>query len=191
MRRWPFALSLSALAACASNAPHAAAGATPDVKGVSSTQACAEVQCVRDIHVRLKDKDGKPFERTYAMVPVVQPAGVSIYAGQTVRFEADDSNGQLVNLRRVESGGDPARTIEARLEQLPDGGMMLTTRNPFPRPLKIRMGMMLLDSDRLLKTTSCPVIPNGSGFEHWPHPIFLVFLGDLGLLPDSSGMRCE
>lgn len=191
MRRWPFALSLSALAACASNTTHVATDTRSEANNVPIEQVCAHAQCVTDVHVRLKDKDGNSFERTFDRMPVIQPAGVSVYAGQTVRFEADDSNGELVNLRLVESGGDPARTIESRLEQTPEGSMILVTKNPFPRPLRIRMGMMPLDSDRLLKTSSCPVIANGQGFELWPYPIFQVFLADLSLLPDSSAMRCE
>ncbi len=132
MRRWPFALSLSALAACASNTTHVATDTRSEANNVPIEQVCAHAQCVSDVHVRLKDKGGKSFERTFDRMPVIQPAGVSVYAGQTVRFEADDSKGELVNLRLVESGGDPARTIEFRLEQTPEGSMIVVTKKPVP-----------------------------------------------------------
>lgn len=171
--------------------------ATPEAPAVAkealdpeTAEMCAKIQCLLDVRITMKDEEGKPFDRYYPALPVVQPGGVSVYAGHEVLIEAELENGQLVNLRRVEEIADPSRTISSRLEQDDDGGMMLVTRNPFDKPLRIRMGMMPMGHDGLVRTSSCPVRPGMGAYEMWPYPIFQIYLGDMRLLEEGENMSC-
>lgn len=45
-------------------------------------EMCKKVGCAFDVHVVLKRKDGSAYDKNLHVVPVVQPGGVSVYAGQ-------------------------------------------------------------------------------------------------------------
>jgi len=152
---------------------------------------CKKVGCAFDVHVVLKQKDGSTYNKNLHVVPVVQPGGVSVYAGQSVLFEADIQDDQLVNLKLVKTIEHPEKTLSASLEQKPDSSMMFTLHNPFKKNLKIAMGMMPLDHPSLLKTTSCPVLAGKLGIELWPYPIFQIWLGNMRFLNDSAEMVCS
>ena len=159
--------------------------------GEAAHDMCKKVGCAFDVHVILKRKDGSTYDKILPVVPVVQPSGVSVYAGQSVLFEADIQGDQLVNLKLVKTIEHPEKTLSASLQQKPDNSMMLTVHNPFKKNLKIAMGMMPLDHPSLLKTTSCPVLAGKFGIELWPYPIFQVWLGNMRLLNDSAEMACS
>jgi hypothetical protein len=147
-----------------------------DAQKKAEQEMCAQTICQKNVRVTLKQKDGSIFDQTFAVLPaVVQSFGVLVMAGQTVNLEADLINGDLKNIHSVETIVHPEKTLTIKLVQMDDGGMMLSTTNPFPEALKFNMGIMPLESDRLLKTSSCPVL-KGS-FETWPYPIFQVVLG--------------
>lgn len=152
---------------------------------------CKKVGCAFDVHVVLKQKDGSTYDKSFPVLPVVQPIGVSVYAGQTVLFEADVRGGQLVDLKLVRAVERPEKTLSASLKQEPDGSMMLILRNPFKKNLKIAMGIMPLEHPSLLKTSSCPVLARKVGVELWPYPIFQVWLGNMRLLNDSASTACS
>jgi len=154
-------------------------------------EMCKKVGCAFDVRIVLKRKDGSIFDRSFRTVPVVQPTGVSVYAGQSVLFEADVQDDRLSNFKPVKSIEHPEKTISATLKQNSDGSMTLALRNPFRRPMKVAMGIMPLDRDSLLKTSSCPVLAGLMGFELWPYPIFQVWLGNIRLLENSSSIICS
>jgi hypothetical protein len=156
----------------------------------SSDEMCAIVQCGYNIRIELKQKDGSLFAETFDAMPIVQKAGVSVYAGREVHFEAEEVNGELTNLRLVTEVVNPERTISSKLEQDDTGGMMLVTKNPFGKHLRIRMGIMPLTHDRLVRTSSCPVVAGGASYEMWPDPIFQVFLGEMRLMSEGEPMTC-
>jgi hypothetical protein len=154
-------------------------------------EMCATQACQRNIRVALKARDGSSFDKTFDVMPaVVQPFGMLVLAGQTVHVEAAVKDDRLTDLVQVASVVHPERTITVKFEQTENGMMMLSVSNPFPKPLKFHMGIMPLDHDRLLKTSSCPVVPGGHGFESWPYPIFQVALGDGHLLAADAEMAC-
>jgi hypothetical protein len=195
----PLLMWTAGTASAASDAPAAATpppesseAATAAESGLDPqiAELCTKIQCLFDVRIALKDEKGKPFEEVYGALPVVQPGGVSVYAGHEVLIEADIEKGQLVNLRRVEETTDPSRTISSRLEQDEDGSMMLITRNPFDKPLRIRMGMMPMGHEGLVRTSSCPVRGGSSTYEMWPFPIFQVYLSELRLLEEGENMAC-
>jgi hypothetical protein len=98
---------------------------------------------------------------------------------------------RLTNFKLVKTLEHPEKTVSASLEQNDDKSMMLIVRNPFKKNLKIAMGIMPLDHNDLLKTSSCPVLSGRTGFELWPYPIFQVWLGEMRLLSESNKMVCS
>jgi hypothetical protein len=154
-------------------------------------EMCKKVGCVFDVRVVLRKADGTTFDKTYPTLPVAQPNGVSVYAGQTVLFEADEVGDRLSNFHQVSSVEKPEKTLSASLTQASDGTMNLVVRNPFKRHIKISMGMMPLDRTDLVPTSSCPVVAAGSDFEMWPYPIFQIWLGEMRLFDDLNHVSCS
>lgn len=152
-------------------------------------EMCKHTICQHNLRVTLKKKDGSTFDKTYDIFPgTVQPFGLAIVAGQTLYIEADAANDRLVNFRVVEAVTHPEKTLIATLRQTDDGNMLLKITNPFKQALKFDMGMMPLDQERLLKTSSCPVIAGGFSFESWPDPLFQVVLANARFV-DLKGER--
>lgn len=149
---------------------------------------CRDTVCQYNVRVQLKRKDGAVFDRTFEVMPgVVQPSYLAILAGQSLHIEADRVGDRLTNFRVVESVVHPEKTLAVTFQQSDDGGMLLKLSNPFDQALKFNMGMMSLDSDRLVKTSSCPVIAGGSSFESWPQPLFQVVLANAHFVDLSKG----
>lgn len=152
---------------------------------------CAASHCQRDVRVTLKREDGTLYQGRFKVWPAtVQDMGIIVMAGQTVYVEADVSGNRLVNLVAVERVTHPEKTISAKLEQNAEGGMLLEVRNPFSQSLKFNMGMMPLKTERLAKTSSCPVRGGLFLIEHWPFPIFQLVLGNARLLEADASMAC-
>ncbi len=157
---------------------------------------CEVAPCRERLRVRLRQAGSGYFDRTYRRLPpVVQPAFVSIYAGETLYIEAEEGEKGPVNLLHVEENRNPDRTIEIEFEQ--DGesgdglGMLLVVRNPFARPLRYNLSMMPLDREEMYATSSCPVVPGGTTFESWPFPIFVIAMANLRFLGPEGPFRCE
>jgi hypothetical protein len=180
------------LASCATRPPAPQyQQVTPEDQARVEKEMCEKVGCMYDVHIVLKHKDGSVFDKTYSALPVVQPEGISVYPGQKVLFEADVLGDRLSNFKLVPAIVNPERTLSAELTQGEDGGMMLMVTNPFSKRVKIRMGMMPMQTDKLLKTSSCPIIAHGSGFELWPYPLFQVWLADFRLVESTDSMICS
>lgn len=153
---------------------------------------CAAVGCRRNVTIRLQREDGGVFHRRYPVFPPpVQEGSIMILPGETLFVEAEVQGDRLVGLRAVERVTAPEKTLVARFEQLEDGAMLLSLQNPFRRHLKFHMAFMPLDQDRMFKTSSCPVVPGGSAFEHWPFPIFQLLLFQPRLLEQDAAGVCE
>lgn len=74
---------------------------------------CTKVGCAFNVHVVLKKKNGSMYDKSLQAVPVVQPGGVSVYAGQSVLFEADIQGDQHVNLKLVKTVAHPEKTLSS------------------------------------------------------------------------------
>lgn len=168
---------------------------TPLVQGskASTDEVCRNTLCQHDVRVVLKGRDGAVFDRTFDVLPgVVQPRWLTIVAGQSLHIEADRLDDSLTNFRVVDAVAHPEKTLDLTLAQSDDGNMLLTLHNPFGQALKFDMGMMPLTSERVLKTSSCPVIAGGTGFETWPYPIFQIVLANPRFIdPDKGNVRCD
>jgi hypothetical protein len=154
-------------------------------------KACLKAACRRDVQVEIRRDDGSVFKKTFALLPpAVQPFGVSVLAGQTIHIEAEVDGNRLTQLTAVDKVTAPAKTMTASLEQVDGKGMMLVVTNPFAKTLKFNMGMMGLGSDRLLKTSSCPIVPGGKIYEMWPYPLFQIVLSNARLLEPDANPGC-
>ena len=159
---------------------------------------CKQVLCRSPRPIRLKQKDGTLFEMTpSAPMPIVTGGLVTVLAGETVYVEAKADGGRLIDLKAVPHVAKPEKTLTFQLKQEPsvgDGtGMILTVESPFPGVLKYRLGIMRLDGDRLLKTSTCPVNQGSAAFEHWPYPLFQVAAADFTFVDPTSeaARKCE
>lgn len=141
-------------------------------------EMCEKTICQHNVRVVLKQKDGSTYDHTFDVYAgIVQPQGILVLAGQTIYVEGDESGDGLANLRAVPAVEHPEKTLVIKLEQLPDGGMVLSTHNPFKRRLKFRMAMMPLEKPNFYATSSCPIDADKLNFEQWPYPLMQVVLG--------------
>ena len=69
--------------------------------------------------------------------------------------------------------------------------MLLKVHNPFDRAIKYHAVMMLTESDKMYKTSSCPVIAKGKSFESWSHEIFQLMLFEFKFHTKKESMKCE
>ncbi len=169
----------------------AATESAPKKQAALELEMCAAATCQRDVRVALRREDGTLYdERFKVFPPTVQNMGIFVLAGQTIYIEAEVSGNRLINYVAVDKVKLPARTISAKLEQQADGSMLLAIHNPFAKAIKFNMGMMPLKSERLVKTTSCPVGAGLALYEHWPFPIFQVVLGGGRLLEEGDKRDC-
>lgn len=159
-----------------------------------SESICEHTLCRPAQTIRLVKDDGSVFESSFDVEnPIVHKGWISIFPGETLFVEADRDENRLVNLRAVKQVRDPDRTLELRFWQdkgKPD--MFLKVNNPFSKAMKYHAVMMLLDSDKLYKTSSCPVLAGKIAFERWPHAVFELLLFDFRLVVDDTDKsRCE
>ena len=168
--------------------------AKTSTRSQATEHVCQHTLCRSPQTIRLIRDDGGVFESTLDVEnPIVNKGWISIFPGETLFVEADSDENRLVNLRAVTQVEDPARTLEFKFwqdEGKPD--MFLKVKNPFPKTVKYHAVMMLLDSDKLYKTSSCPVSARKMAFEHWQHAIFELLLFDFRLIGDDvNSSRCE
>jgi hypothetical protein len=156
---------------------------------------CATILCREPGLVRLTLDGGKPFETKFDWPrPITQNGWISIYPGETIFVEAAAKGDRLANFRAVKTNDHPEKTMTFKFSQEAGSpAMILIVTNPLARSLKYHAGMMLPTSDKLLKTSSCPVLGGGrKAFESWPNAIFQLVLFDFQLLDEgTTQMSCE
>jgi hypothetical protein len=175
------------------------AGSTSEPQPVVSPEhvkelerVCQAVLCRQPMTVRLMLDNGNPFETKFAHpFPIVQATLLTIFPGETLFIEGELKAGRVEGLKAVKANTKPAQTIVLRMWQeptKPDTYLHIT--NPFPSPIKYRAGMMFPDSERVQKTSSCPVLSDGRAvYEHWPHAIFQLVLADFQVA--AADAKCE
>jgi hypothetical protein len=163
---------------------------------MSLEDACATVytDCRKNHTIRLRTEDGSTkethFEISYP--PVQNEEVVTVFPGETILIGGDWEEGRLTKIRTVPSSEDPNHVLTFKFEQLEGKvDMSLAVSNTTKKMLKYRLGMQVLDRDGVFKTSSCPVIPGGHAYEHWPHPIFQLVVMDIESIPEGGPMRCE
>ena len=157
---------------------------------------CETILCREPGVVRLTLDSGKPFETKFDWPrPITQNGWISIFPGETIYVEVEAKGDHLTNFRAVKTNDHPEKTLTFTFSQKVGSPsmMLLVVTNPFGRPVKYHAGMMLPSSDKVLKTSSCPVMGGGKiAFESWPNAIFQLVLSDFQLLEEgATQMPCE
>ncbi|HEV2213564.1 MAG TPA: hypothetical protein VGS99_09470, partial [Gammaproteobacteria bacterium] len=164
----------------------------PAANSQAMADACkqADYQCINTpIVVSLKTQDGLGFSSTLPPpTPVIQDKQIVVYPGQTLNIEAAIAQGQVTNLRLVDSVTHPEKTLVVSLKQVKSGAqylMMLDIHNPFDAKLKYHAGIMPLEEPKdvpagtMYKTSTCPVMAKGGANESWNNSLFQVVLADI------------
>ena len=192
-----FTVALLALAA--GDSVRALAASSPEAASRAELEAvCRTTRCRKPSPIRLKRVDGTVFEMTPdAPMPIVSGGLITVFPGETVTVEARVEGERLVDLAAVETSTHPERTLVFTLNQEPsigDGtGMVLKVQSGFLGVPKYRLGLMRLDSHRLLKTSSCPLNQGQAAFEQWPEPISQIVASSFRFVDAASkdAKTCE
>ena len=96
-----------------------------------------------------------------------------------------------LNIVGIAAAPGPSVAVFRSWTETSSPDVYVSIRNPFDQHLKYRAGMQLPGEEGFRATSSCPVMPGGASFEHWPHSIdALAFTGFI-LLEDSDGLVCN
>ena len=125
--------------------------------------------------------------------PIVLPNGwVTILPGEEIHVAFDMDGDVLRNPRAVKRPAESQPILSFRFTQDPKtADTSLVVSSTVNRMIKYDLGMMLPESERIRKTSSCPVLPGKKGYEHWPHPIFQIVIARFRVLAPGSAMKCE
>ena len=157
---------------------------------------CETAPCRRDLRVRLRRENGKPYDEIFELLPpAVQDNIITIHPGEKVSgvpiFDGDTFTGWRAT-RPDEAADTQIVTID--LAQDEDRvSMRAHVSTNTGTALKLRMGLIRLDGDdQPESTSSCPLQAGGfSSFEMWPYPIFVLLVADAKRLADNAEMVCQ
>jgi hypothetical protein len=174
----------------------AAADAAENPGMAAFVKMCQTAPCRKNVEFRLKKPDGSYFIfKSPLAPPVVQPNSITVYPGETLDFEADENPDSTLTLHLVSRVEHPEKTITVSLAQaatVADGtGMIFSIKNPFDRDIRYHMGIMSLAHERIVATSTCPVLKKIFGIEHWPYPLFQVIIGKVGFMKTGEPRSCE
>jgi len=155
---------------------------------------CQKVLCRAPTNVRVPLKDGTVIEVPFEDVSpiVLQNGWVTILPGEEVHIALDVVGDVLRNPRAVKQPSEAPSTVSFRFTQDPStGDTTLVVSSTLNRTIKFDLGMMLPDSERIRKTSSCPVLAGQQSYEQWPHPIFQLVAARFRVLSSGAAMKCE
>jgi hypothetical protein len=165
----------------------------PEGEILSLDEVCMSHPCRKDVHLSFRT-DGEPVNQTIPLYwPRVFNGVISVLPGESFFIEAELIDGKLTNLGEVQENKNPEKTIVIKMSQM-DGsiGMMLSLSNPF-EGVALKFNMDMIDfSGKPHQTSSCPVMPNASIFESWPHPIPELIIKNPKAIPvaEMESMAC-
>lgn len=162
--------------------------------GQASGDACQHVLCrpPATVHVALKDGTAKGVPSPAAN-PIVLPNGsATVRLGEQVHLAVDLQGDVIRALRAVKLPADASDAVSLRLSQdATTHDSLLVVENGTDRMLKLDLGLVAPDTDRIVKTPSCPVGPGKSVYEHWPQPVYQVVVARIRVLPAGSPATCS
>lgn len=125
--------------------------------------------------------------------PIVLPNGwVTILPGEEIHITFDIKDAKLSNPRAVTQKSDMYPALSFRFQQeAVTGDTLLRITSTLNHTVKFDLGMMLPEGERILKTSSCPVLAGKSSYEHWGYPVFQFIAARFRVLPAGSAMTCE
>jgi hypothetical protein len=187
--------------------------AQPQTAAQVLAAVCAKVPCRKDGRTLvLRMPDNRGLEARTQPYPYLDDHGtVILYAGETITIgfnKNGDGLGAPVLLKvsdpdgavDIGAAGTAAASLSFTLKQ-DEGkpGMMLTAANGVPATLKYSLQMFVPTADgvRSGHSSTCPLMapPGGvasfGGFESWPHPILMVAIADIRMLPAGAPSTCN
>ena len=131
-----------------------------------------------------------PFED---VTPIVLPNGwVTVLPGEEVHIAFDVENDMIRNPRAIKRPAESQHILSFHFSQDPETGeSYLVVGSTVKHVIKFDLGMMLPESERIRKTSSCPVLAGKKLYEHWPYPIFQLVAARFRVLAPGSPMNCE
>ncbi|VAV87463.1 hypothetical protein MNBD_ALPHA06-178 [hydrothermal vent metagenome] len=151
---------------------------------------CAVHTCRKDVSFVLQTKNGPKSIDLPQYWPPVRENYLSILPDEKIYVELEITKDNLIGLKHVPSIKNPDITLTFNFEQVQDKrGMMLTVKNPFDSVLKFHVSMAVVTGE-IVQTSSCPVRANLLLMEHWPHPIFELFVSDIHFLAKADSTAC-
>ncbi|NRA12912.1 MAG: hypothetical protein HRT57_13230 [Crocinitomicaceae bacterium] len=106
---------------------------------------------------------------------------LQIYPGESIFVEVETfTSGIIKSMKVVKENLKPQTTIELNFSQTvadkKSQSMMLKVVNPFGMELTYSAQMFVIDNDKLINTTTLPVMANLTSFETWPDVIVTLIL---------------
>jgi len=114
------------------------------------------------------------------------PSGFAISDGKSPFGLAVKANGS--QLESVPATDLPAATITLTRSS-EDDGTSIKVKSSLNLMIKYDL-YISPDGKRFVYTSTCPLVPNGSGFEMWPHPIHSFAFGNPRVISEDQ-MSCE
>lgn len=155
---------------------------------------CQRVLCREPATVRVMLKDGSAREVvSKGANPIVLPNGsVTIRQAEQVNIAVDLQGDAIRGVRAVKLPTEAGDALSLRLTQdATTRDSLLVVANGADRMLKFDLAVMAPDSDRLVKTPSCPVGPGKSLYEQFPQPVYQVVVTRIRVLPAGSPATCN
>jgi len=179
--------SMLALAALASACAEHAGGpgpATPSAAEICARQACRPARTIV-----LQSRTRQMIVNAEAM-PYVDQDSIFVRAGDDFFVAADEKNGELVNLRKVDGPRPDAPNVlhfTFKQEQIGTGDfiMMLMIEEKFAHPFVYR-AIGALPNGRMFATSTCPIHPGIVSTEMWKDPVWLLALDHFRASDDAD-----
>src|SRR5258708_6142120 len=194
-------LLLCSLASSAAALPELAPSDPAEAaRAKSLEEACVRATCrteSRELQFKLS---GGTVSMQTDLLPYADEGNIILYPGDAfeVDFAADGKAMESPHFSRTldqveqttsQSGSRAKFSFEFRQT---DTGMMLQLRNDLGYRVKYDATIFVPEKDGLHEadTSSCPVIPHGTGSESWPHPIAMIVLSSFRIVADGD-LNCH
>ncbi|RXR18867.1 hypothetical protein [Flavobacterium stagni] len=107
---------------------------------------------------------------------------LQIYCGEKIFVECEIESDSISKMKVVEKNNFPERTIVIEFTQNSENRKEISTelwvKNPFSKTLKYEAMMFTPNRQEWRSTSILPIMPNLQNFEHWPHAIVTLVLGN-------------
>ena len=153
-------------------------------------QVCSLVPCREPVNIALRFDVERYIEVPLPKAPFYFNGVASIAAGETLYLEAVVQDGKLVKLDYVPEIKNPSTTLTFHFAQgggkPTDVGMLLTAHNPLRYAVVYEAIIHPAGADRFIGTSTCPILPGKSAFEHWPSAIVQIALTNFFLTSEAE-----
>lgn len=179
-------LGLLSLAVPIAGCAEHAGGAGPATPG--SLEACTPQPCRPPRSIVLQSRQGQQIVQTNAS-PYVLNGSILVRVGDDFFVAADEKDGTLINLRKVDAAEGAPNVIHVSFKQdqigTGDFVMFLTISQNFPRPIVYR-AIASRPTRQVFQTSTCPLRPGLPVVEMWPNPIWILALDHFRATDDAN-----